>query len=505
MSIKRLVLTLLSFVFSLHSFAQFKLNGKIKGYKGTEKLQINIPLVYGFYEENSINIPIKNDGSFNIELSVKDTKFAGLILNNYKYDLLLQPNRSLSININQTAKVIEYLSGTALPENALMQQINFRGSAFFLNDHADNDKYYTQFTYQKSLDSVVRPYLKQQEQKVRSVQISNINNIAKQIIIDDINYRSIYLLDMFARTANLGKTTMDSLIFKIFENSKFSGQRAPSGSNYYNYLDSYLNYLATKAFLKAKQDKIPENQPLPYYGISLDSGKTLAREKGKWYVEWIGAVKNIPVKDIESYFYQKIATLYSEKNLGHLQPLAEAFKKQFPNSIYLKEVKTKTISLKQKLEENQNNKNIIIMDGYENISRIADVIKTLKGKVVYLDVWGTWCGPCKEELQYVPELKAKFKDKNVAFVYLDMDDDRQDDFWKQFIKVNRMEGLHLRKNRQTIAPFWDELLANVTDKSQSYPRFFIFDKEGKLTIPNALRPSNREELYQQIERVLNQK
>lgn len=505
MNLKKTILILLASTLPIHLFAQFRLSGKIKGYKGTEKLEINIPLVYGFHEENSIKIPVKNDGSFNIEISVKETKFAGLILNSYKYDLLLQPNKNLSIKLNQTANVIEYLSGTALPENALMQQINFRASAFFLNDHSDNDKYYNQFTYQKLLDSVMHPYLKQQEQKVKSVQISNINNITKQIIIDDINYRSVYLLDMFARTANLKKNTMDSLILKLFENSRFSAQQAPSGSNYYNYLDSYLKYLATKAFLKAKQDKIPDNQPLPYYGISLDSGKILARQKGKCYVEWIGAIKNLPAKNIESYFYQNIASLYTEKNLAHLQSLAEAFEKQFPNSIYLKEVKTKTMRLKQKLEENQNNKNIVIIDGYENISHVADAIKTLSGKVVYLDVWGTWCGPCKEELQYVPALKARFKDKNVAFVYLDMDDDSQDGFWKQFIKVNGMEGLHLRKNRQAIAPFWKELLADAQDKSEYYPQYFIFDKEGKLVVAKAKRPSDKEELYQQIESILSQK
>lgn len=505
MNFKKITLIAFALAFPIYSFAQFKLSGKIKDYKGSEKLQLNIPLVYGFYKENSIKIPVKNDGSFSIELPLKETKFASLILSNYKYDLLLHPRKNLSITLNQTAHVIEYLSGTALRENAFMQQINFRASAFFLNDHSDNDKYYAQFTYQKLLDSVMQPYLKQQEQKVKSVQISKINNLAKQIIIDDINYRSLYLLDMFARTANLKKNTMDSLILKIFENSKLPGHAVPSGSNYYNYLDSYFKYLATKAFLRAKQDKTPDNQPLPYYGISLDSGKTLAKQKGEWYVQWIGAIKNIPAKNIESYFYQKIASLYTEKNLTHLQYLAEAFEKQFPSSIYLKDVKTKTTSLKQRLEENQNNKNIVIINGYENISRIADVIKTLRGKVVYLDIWGTWCGPCKEELQYVPELKARFKGKNVVFVYLDMDEDSQDGFWKQFIKVNSMEGLHLRKSRQNIAPFWKELLADAQDQSEYYPQYFIFDKAGKLVVTKAKRPSDREELYQQLENVLNQK
>ena len=80
------------------------------------------------------------------------------------------------------------------------------------------------------------------------------------------------------------------------------------------------------------------------------------------------------------------------------------------------------------------------------------LVKSFKGKVVYLDIWGTWCGPCKDELTYVPELKAHFKGKDVVYIYLDMDEDDKDATWREFIKVNNMEGLHLRKNRKTIEP-----------------------------------------------------
>ena len=142
------------------------------------------------------------------------------------------------------------------------------------------------------------------------------------------------------------------------------------------------------------------------------------------------------------------------------------------------------------------------MPNFEKISSIYDVINRLKGKVVYLDVWGTWCGPCKEELKYTPELKVRFKDKDVAFVYLDLDEDNLDSQWRAFIITNNMEGLHLRKSRQTIVPFWKELLANSEDKEEYYPQYFIFDKEGKLVVSKAKRPSEKEELYTQIEQFL---
>lgn len=103
----------------------------------------------------------------------------------------------------------------------------------------------------------------------------------------------------------------------------------------------------------------------------------------------------------------------------------------------------------------------------------------------------------------MPDLKATFKNKDVVFVYLDMDDDKRDAIWKEFIKVNNMTGIHLRKNKTTIDPFWKELLANNTDKQEYYPQYFIFDKQGKVAVSKALAPSRGEALYAQINQVLN--
>jgi thiol-disulfide isomerase/thioredoxin len=47
--------------------------------------------------------------------------------------------------------------------------------------------------------------------------------------------------------------------------------------------------------------------------------------------------------------------------------------------------------------------------------------EALKGKVVFLNLWATWCGPSRAEMPTVEELYLKTKDKNVAFVILSLD------------------------------------------------------------------------------------
>jgi len=150
--------------------------------------------------------------------------------------------------------------------------------------------------------------------------------------------------------------------------------------------------------------------------------------------------------------------------------------------------------------ENEKLKNINVVKGYEQINSIYDVVNTFKGKVIYLDVWGTWCGPCKKELLYGPELKQHFKDKDIVFVYLDMDEDDRDADWKKFIRLNSITGLHLRKNRKDIGKFWDELLP--AGHERLYPSYFVFDKTGKLMQADTKRPSDGAALYAELERYL---
>lgn len=56
-----------------------------------------------------------------------------------------------------------------------------------------------------------------------------------------------------------------------------------------------------------------------------------------------------------------------------------------------------------------------ITDGEQLFRKI---IEPYKGKVIYLDIWGTWCGPCKDMMQYAGNIKNLFAGKEVVFLYL---------------------------------------------------------------------------------------
>ena len=119
-------------------------------------------------------------------------------------------------------------------------------------------------------------------------------------------------------------------------------------------------------------------------------------------------------------------------------------------------------------------------------------IKSLRcGLPMYIDVWATWCGPCKQELPYMKELEEKYKGK-ISFVGISVDKDR--DAWEERIGQGDMPGLQLHAGAE--ASFMESY------GIQGIPRFILLDKYGRIIDPDAPRPSAKELIEKVLEELL---
>jgi peroxiredoxin len=106
-------------------------------------------------------------------------------------------------------------------------------------------------------------------------------------------------------------------------------------------------------------------------------------------------------------------------------------------------------------------------------------LKDLKGKVIFLNFWATWCGPCKEEMPSMEELYQQFKSKDFIFLTISVDYEKKE-IVKEFI----------RKHRYTFPVLLDPECATLDlFQVKGIPTTFVIDKKG-IMIGKATGPRN---------------
>ncbi len=125
---------------------------------------------------------------------------------------------------------------------------------------------------------------------------------------------------------------------------------------------------------------------------------------------------------------------------------------------------------------------------------LAQALAEFKGKVVYIDFWATWCGPCKAEFPFSRELHKKFADKKVVFLYISMDQDENS--WKRGVNKFKLPGYHFYPTEaQREAIYYKYQVEGI-------PRYMLVDKKGNIVNPMAPRPSQADMTEAQIASLL---
>jgi thiol-disulfide isomerase/thioredoxin len=104
------------------------------------------------------------------------------------------------------------------------------------------------------------------------------------------------------------------------------------------------------------------------------------------------------------------------------------------------------------------------------------------GKYLYLDIWATWCSPCRREIPYLEELAEKFNSKNVTIVSVSVDKDKE--AWMKMVKEG-MSGHQLFAE----GAFQSDLA--IQFRVNAIPRFLLIDPNGMIINVSTERPSGR--------------
>lgn len=133
---------------------------------------------------------------------------------------------------------------------------------------------------------------------------------------------------------------------------------------------------------------------------------------------------------------------------------------------------------------------------YDNYAGGKTKLEDFKGKYVYIDVWATWCGPCRAEIPFLKKIEEKYHGKNISFVSISVDVQKDLDKWKALIKDKELGGVQLFADNNWNSQFIKDYGIN------SIPRFILIDPTGKIVDADASRPSSAQ-LQVQLDALLN--
>ncbi|MBQ6032268.1 MAG: TlpA family protein disulfide reductase [Prevotella sp.] len=113
-------------------------------------------------------------------------------------------------------------------------------------------------------------------------------------------------------------------------------------------------------------------------------------------------------------------------------------------------------------------------------------LSDLRGKVLYIDVWATWCVPCKNEIPHFAKVAEHYKDNpNILLISISTDREKDHDKWRKMIADEK--------------PAWPQYVMKDAEHEkfsndfniQFIPRFIIINADGTIQNADAPRPSNK--------------
>jgi thiol-disulfide isomerase/thioredoxin len=384
--------------------------------------------------------------------------------NNSFSDTIFAPKGYYSLNDRQN--IISLFLSPSMNLNSTISYNEHVPSLLFQNSGANENNYLQQkVQFDKNLEKVENPKY-----------FSKLNEEDFLKLADSINIEKTTFLK---NQKNLDKE------FLFYESFALESEKAL-------FLRRYKYWRGE--FTKNPDFKVSDNFPNPFKNIDISNEKLLAHP---YYLQCL-----------MQFIYYKTENNVSEDNaLLTLKIIDKEIKNQkvkdklafemtkfgITQTKSLDAVYTKFISIeknedfRKEIEETYLNFKKISKGTISPTFELYDInnslvtLKSLRGKLVYIDIWATWCPPCVYQIPALKELENEFKNKNIQFVSICFKDSKEQ--FEKMVKEKKMKGIQLFAPDENISFFKEYFLEKI-------PRFILIDEEGRIIESNAFFPSN---------------
>lgn len=461
---KNICISLIAFLCCFNSYSQnVFISGKIKNPKG-EKVRVTMNDLEGEATLTSES-KIDKEGKFSLSFELKDPGKAGLEHGDEISEMFLHPGDSLFITLD-TKEFDETISykGRGSEVN------NFLAKRFLWEEDPKNDFNTLKWAAFKKLDETGFAKYSDSIQKVKTDYYKNNFNqnfsksfqdyvmaeIEYSTAEDKLNYHGLHA---YTNKLNKKAPNKDPHYYDFLKNIKIQNEEALNVPEYARFLNLYI--------WKVINDSLYKNDTI--YNNDRRVNLTKARYNFAKH-KFSGKVREAVLAGIIKDY------LNSDVNPSSANILLNDYKSLNPSNNHIEEIE-KIYSVKDKISQGKPAINFSYPDENGKVVSLSD----LKGKYVYVDLWASWCGPCRREMPYSKKMIEKLKDKNVHFVFLSID--QSEDAWRKAMKAENMPGIHLLAKEG----FEAEVMKSYGVKG--IPHYLLIDPAGNIVSSDASRPS----------------
>lgn len=423
-----------------------------------------------FWTKNKDTIFRNNNGILKFETNIEKPEIIKIIVDKKWFKLVLQPNKNYELTVTDSSKV--FTGENAVGTNYYNQIQRPIFNSVFHN-----------FIHDTKVEQVVTTV-----DSLKEIELKEINRLKNENAIDDQQFKIFkkdidytyadLLISLMAVKYNIGKPIpfkdAKALITKTSKKYPLTIENRPlywteHAENYYILINHFYSLNEGKYKIEELENYFIEDKLIPIE------------------IEYIKAIPSIETKEKLWAFYIMRTTVAKnyEKNIIKV---FNDFKETFPNSVYTPFLEPEIEIFKNyhKKINQQTSQNFTFIDG-KNINSLSELIQKLKGDKYYVDVWATWCAPCKKEFKHNKKLDSLLKEYNYKKLYISIDKESLTQRWKDQIKYYDLTGTHILIN----AKFEKDFRENHSEIKDvmSIPQYLIIDNKGKIVSNHAPRPS----------------
>ena len=464
---------ILSFSFQTESIkpAKTSISGIIET-TSNDSIELIIDRNYLSQKQIKLQIPLKQN-QFRFEFQLDRNRLVELCYHSQFIQLYVEPSDSINIKF-KADHLSESIVFTGSTHNKFLQTFDTQFKNDFTNSVVEEK------IKSLSLDEFeMFIYDNRKKQKYFYTNYSDKNLFStgfKKFIENQIKYNYLHFLLAYPIVnANKSNTILTvnpipNVMLDVLDKKNVSDEEAMISESYRNFLTYFVTYFASE---KNGFNKFKEYTPSAEkkYVITKDYLKGLPL---------LYYLSSFLVENGEQINPETVKRIYLEiENQDKTAEYAGIVKEKLGKWMKTKLPKTAEAKL-------TNNSSEFKLQGFNGKEvKLSD----FKGKVIYVDFWASWCGPCRQQFPYSKLLHEQLSEKQkkqVVFLYISIDN--TEDIWKKAISDLHLEGEH------ALSPGGWNSSAAKNYQIHSIPRYLLIDKKGNVVDQNAKRPSDESTL-----------